>query len=208
MWMIWWFNLQVLNRWIDSVHQRAEIHGVLKNYPQKGSKLMLVKGCWVVSAESASPKKLWDLNLSEIFASFFGGTPVGQKGNFWPPIPGHVKLSQMVNKSGPFMILLWNCRGLSVKTGWWFHIFFMFTPTWRNDLIWTRGNFSNGLGSPTIWYKVWKSSRVYVPHRSLLPWSTPRIFFCFWQSFWWGEVREQKMEAGLRRHIRNIYIYF
>lgn len=41
MWMIWWFNLQVLNRWIDSVHQRAEIHGVPNNYHKKDQ-----SWCW------------------------------------------------------------------------------------------------------------------------------------------------------------------
>lgn len=34
--------------------------------PQKGSKLMLVKGCWVVSTESASPQNIEIWNLCEI----------------------------------------------------------------------------------------------------------------------------------------------
>ena len=36
-------------------------------------------------------------------------------------------------------------------SGWWFQIFFIFTPTWGNDPIW-RAYFSNGLVQPPTSY--------------------------------------------------------
>ena len=41
-------------------------------------------------------------------------------------------------------------------SGWWFRIFFIFTPTWGNDPIW-RAYFSNGLKPPTS-YSIYSIS--------------------------------------------------
>ena len=43
------------------------------------------------------------------------------------------------------------CSGMPVECSpwWWFQIFCIFTPTWRNDPIWRILYFSNGLRPPT-----------------------------------------------------------